>query len=379
MNKSELTAALREHLAGKESIANEAAPALKLMRYALVELEKPTSNGGTYNEDADALRKDLASSERYVKELVDALNDREGYLYALLAEARMVPEVGDEPVGTLGEALERAPTLLDDLQEYVTNLINDDAAPATSDDKDRFINGVRELLDNVAPNGTADLSLQALWSVFETASRRYASLEEGMIERDRALVAADARLLAIRSYLQMPVDVSGDVNSEEIARMQQLMSQAVADKDSVLLKIADAARAPANVAINQLPEFVAGIVKANEEGSKLLTSRFVKPEEEMLEAILRQCIKILRLDWQDVETLPQEIQTLKDAYETTERLLRMPMPTRSNYQYDAAPFAGWVSDAIDLAHAVRGNIAPENRVMAKAAEAIIAGAPRGVE
>ena len=42
-----------------------------------------------------------------------------------------------------------------------------------------------------------------------------------------------------------------------------------------------------------------------------------------------------------------------------------------------APLSGWVQDAIDLAHAVRGDLSPENRVMAKAAEALIMQAPRG--
>lgn len=46
MNKTELIAGLRAHLADKEDIANEAAPALALMRYSLVELEKPTSGAG---------------------------------------------------------------------------------------------------------------------------------------------------------------------------------------------------------------------------------------------------------------------------------------------------------------------------------------------
>lgn len=334
MTKSELTAALREHLAGKESIANEAAPALKLMRYALVELEKPTSNGGTYNEDADALRKDLASSERYVKELVDALNDREGYLYALLAEARMVPEVDDEPVGTLGEALERAPTLLDDLQEYVTNLINDDAVPATSDDKDRFINGVRELLDNVVPNGTSDLSLQGLWDSFETASRRYASLEEGLIERDKQLQQADTRISVLSNIIKESFEAAG------------LPFNTIEDLPAYRLQ----AHICSLVAQLEVKELVRADV----------------PADAFLKDILEQCITILRLDWQDVETLPQHVQKLQEMVNSSR-----PAPI-------AVP-DGWVIDAIDLAHAVRGNLAPENRVMAKAAEAIIAGAPRGAE
>ena len=116
MNKTQLITALRAHLADKEDIANEAAPALALMRYAVVELEKPTS-GGTDVDSVEVanLRRDLASSEKYVAELVDALNDHEGILYSLLADLGMVPEVDDEPVDSLKEAVDKMPTLLDDL------------------------------------------------------------------------------------------------------------------------------------------------------------------------------------------------------------------------------------------------------------------------
>ena len=66
--------------------------------------------------------------------------------------------------------------------------------------------------------------------------------------------------------------------------------------------------------------------------------------------------------------LQQEIQKLRDDANAM-------LKAQTFAVSDGVPMAGWVSDAVDLAHAVRGNLAPENRVMAKAAEAIILSAP----
>ena len=122
MNKTELIAGLREHLAGKESIANEAAPALKLMRYSLVELEKPTS-GGEGQALFNHLNEELKNADGIITQLRDTVSDREGFIYALLAELALVPEIDGEPVGSLEEAITQQPDILDMLQERVSAVL----------------------------------------------------------------------------------------------------------------------------------------------------------------------------------------------------------------------------------------------------------------
>lgn len=331
MNKTELIAGLRAHLADKEDIANEAAPALALMRYAVVELEKPTSVQGN-NTDAGDLQARLDAMNTAAGRLHAQLADREGFIYSLLADLGMVPEVDDEPVDSLAEALELAPNLLDELQTKVANLYA--TGDEEADDKDRFIDGVRNLLNPIAPQGAHLLSLQELWNLLEAASDSYASREQGIVHRDNLLLQADARLQAIREKLGIPEGAGGSVEQLELANIDLLMQQRQAAQD------------------------------------RLAVGRDEAPAEGTLEAILEEVITIMRLDWQDVEQLPQDIQKLRDDANAM-------LKAQTFAVSGGVPMAGWVSDAVDLAHAVRGNLAPENRVMAKAAEAIILSAPGG--
>lgn len=77
---------------------------------------------------------------------------------------------------------------------------------------------------------------------------------------------------------------------------------------------------------------------------------------------LGQCLEAAGQDWQDVDDLPDVIRDLRVGI-VGDNVPPLPVV--------------WVQDAIDLAHAVRGDLSPENRVMAKAAEAIILSAPKG--
>lgn len=318
MNKTELIAGLRAHLADKEDIANEAAPALKLMRYALVELEKPTSGQGN-NAEADQLKAELDAMNTAGGRLHAQLADREGYLYALLADVGMVPEVEDEPVDSLREAIELVPSLLDDLQLKVASLYADNDA-----DKDRFIGAVQQLLEVDASEG-----LMKLWNTLESKAQYLNGLETGIEQRDAILLQADARMLAVREKLGIPAEAHGTVEQLEIPAIDLIMQQRQAAQ------------------------------------GRLVVGRDEAPAEGTLEAIIEQICTIMQTDWQDVETLPQEIQQLKDNHDTY----------RAAHSKNLVPLEGWVSDAVDLAHAVRGDLSPENRVMAKAAEAIILGAP----
>ena len=80
---------------------------------------------------------------------------------------------------------------------------------------------------------------------------------------------------------------------------------------------------------------------------------------QSMEALIGKCLEAAGQDWQDVNDLPDTIARLRNGNST-----------------DAVP-SDWAQEAIDLAHAVRGDLSPENRVMAKAAERIILTAPRG--
>ena len=104
------------------------------------------------------------------------------------------------------------------------------------------------------------------------------------------------------------------------------------------------------------------------------------------EAILSKCLEAAVMDWQDIDDLPGAI----SRYATTARMheaevqvmgerRRGVIDERGNDVVDPAVHLvheRWIDDAVDLAHAVAGNLAPENRVMAKAAKHLIKTAPR---
>lgn len=78
-----------------------------------------------------------------------------------------------------------------------------------------------------------------------------------------------------------------------------------------------------------------------------------------MEALINKSLESAGMDWQDVDDLPDTISRLRNGNST------------------AGVPSDWAQEAVDLAHAVRGDLSPENRVMAKAAEHIILTAPRG--
>lgn len=78
-----------------------------------------------------------------------------------------------------------------------------------------------------------------------------------------------------------------------------------------------------------------------------------------MEALINKSLESAGMDWQDVDDLPDTISRLRNGNST------------------AGVPSDWAQEAVDLAHAVCGDLSPENRVMAKAAEHIILTAPRG--
>lgn len=334
MNKTELIAGLREHLAGKESIANEAAPALKLMRYSLVELEKPTS-GGEGQALFNHLNEELKNADGIITQLRDTVSDREGFIYALLAELALVPEIDGEPVGSLEEAITQQPDILDMLQERVSTVL----APVPENQQEEFIEAVRALL-----GASPEMGLRDLYGELESKAKYLNSLEQGIAQRDQQIAEADRHTLDLHQIIANAVGASGMPTHEPVSKLGEYVRQVVQQRDEAAKELANTlfpTDASDDVAIDGPAH-----------------------ESDYLESIIEPILAITGVDWQDVETLPQHVQQLCD-----DNRMLLERPTSSK------PLAGWVSDAIDLAHAVRGNLAPENRVMAKAAEAIILSAP----
>lgn len=355
MNKTQLIAGLRAHLADKEDIANEAAPALALMRYAVVELEKPTSGTQVNEVEVASLRKDLSSADSTITRLTDDLKDREGLLYSLLAEFGMVPEVDDEPVDSLREAIEQQPNILDALQDKIS-IINASQVEEFADDKDRFIAAVRRLLDGY------DLPLKDLWGSLEGKAKYLEGLEKGIEERDQQIHRNDVFLAKLCVMAEIEAD-NVDYLQERLAQWSAYRNRLVAIRQKLGIT------ATADLVNRLLPQEEEQVIELliqqrDAARERLAKGREEAPAEDTLEAILEEVITIMRLDWEDVETVPHHVRKYMQYADDKRDAIA-----------SGAPKASWVSDAIDLAHAVRGNLAPENRVMAKAAEAIILSAP----
>lgn len=182
------------------------------------------------------------------------------------------------------------------------------------------------------PVASLELALKADPKLLETATSRIMAMVERQNELER--FAEGVRLLLGVGPVESLEELYGHLESK--AQYLASLENGIAERDLLL----QAVQSPTPV-----------------------------PAEDTLEAIVEKVITILRIDWQDVETLPQYVQQLKDG---AEELLGVANVAVSGN----VPLAGWVADAVDLAHAVRGNLAPENRVLAKAAQAIILGAPR---
>lgn len=84
------------------------------------------------------------------------------------------------------------------------------------------------------------------------------------------------------------------------------------------------------------------------------------------ETLISSCLEAAGEDWQDVDGLPKIIRGMRNDLEN------LVMGENCTVK-----LSDWTQDAIDLAHAVHGDLSPENRVMAKAAEQIILNAPKG--
>ena len=177
MEQKELVKQLRDFLKDKESVDGNAAPALHLMRHALVALERPVVE----------VHQDILEDNHEAEVLRDQLAEREGFLYGLLGELQLIPEVDGEPVDTLADAIAEDITILESLHSEVVNLFTRwNESPDTARDREKFIAAVCALLN--LPSGTPLLDI---WHALEAKAQYLASLERGIAERDQAIEALE--------------------------------------------------------------------------------------------------------------------------------------------------------------------------------------------
>lgn len=252
----------------------------------------------------------------------------EEFAYGMLAELSLVPEIDDEPVSSWQEAIELRPDLP---EEAISQLAETSNELAQLRD---FADAIRHLLGDFA-----DATLDGLMGQLNDKARYIASLEQGITDRDNQIAESD--------------------------RHTQALNQLIAD-------VAGASGISSTESLNKLPEFIRMEFRKRNDAYEEL-SRF--------RALLISCIEVLDIDWQDVDQLPSKIGQLERQRNAAQDMLLDGRDEPS--MADSSLFAptlptSWVNDAIDLAHAVAGNLAPENRVMAKAAKAVIENAPREV-
>ncbi|NCB61351.1 MAG: hypothetical protein EOM46_28750, partial [Gammaproteobacteria bacterium] len=179
MQRNEIITQLEAFLSANQQVADEAAPALKLLRAAYAELRKPVSGDDAVTQRYQA---ELSTADRTINGLNDRLIELEFFIYDLLAETGMVPEVNDEPVASLGDALERDPNVLQRLRDCVASWSKDNSDSDTL----RFVFAVRNLL------GVGDAPLEHVWSALEGKAQYLSSLETGIADRDKNLSELEA-------------------------------------------------------------------------------------------------------------------------------------------------------------------------------------------
>lgn len=311
MKRKELLQDIRALLDENKEIANEAR-GLKLLRLAYVELS--TAQPAASNVPAPAaIPSHLLTTERFA--------------WDVFAELGILPEEDDEPVDSAEKALTADPELPARALTTLSAMVQADSGPHTA-----FSAAVRELL-GVSP----DASLDQLYGVLATKAQYLDGLEKGILERDTQLSELDNRLLAIRRKLGIPDEATGTVEQLELANIQLCMDQRQAAWD------------------------------------RARSGRDEVPPEGTLESIIDRCLSILHLDWQDVETLPQEVQQLE------QKASKLDDDDDDVVSGDVClTDVSWIRDSIDLAHAVAGDLSPANRVMAKEAKRLIKQAPREV-
>lgn len=95
----------------------------------------------------------------------------------------------------------------------------------------------------------------------------------------------------------------------------------------------------------------------------------LKAGNEGLEATVNGVIEAIGGDWQDVDTLPEDVAKLVKAHKTQRTTEETPVKSANISDM-------WLSDVIAMLHYVAGDLSADNRLMALAAQSLIQSAPR---
>lgn len=342
MKRKELLQDIRALLDENKEIANEAR-GLKLLRLAYVELS--TAQPATSNVPAPAA-------------IPSHLLTTEHFAWDVFAELGLLPEDDGEPLATAEEALGAEPELPQRALDTIAAMVQADSGPHTA-----FSAAVRELL-GVSP----DASLDQLYGVLATKAQYLDGLEKGILERDAQLTREDAFLQRLCELAEIEYD-NVDYLQARLSDWRDLRDRLI----HIRRKLGIPDKATGTVEQLELANIQLCMDQRQAAWDRARSGRDEVPPEGTLESIIDRCLSILHLDWQDVETLPQEVQQLE------QKASKLDDDDDDVVSGDVClTDVSWIRDSIDLAHAVAGDLSPANRVMAKEAQRLIKQAPREV-
>lgn len=227
MEQKELVRQLREFLADKEGVDGSAAPALHLMRHALVALERPIVE----------VRQDVLEDNHEADQLRDQLAEREGFIYGLLGELQMIPEIDGEPVETLADAIAEDSEVLDTLFGEIVQMFSQwNGFPDAVKDQNKFATAVRNLLQL-----DADAPLLDVWNALEAKAHYLNSLERGIAERDETIARLE-RGSVVSVNRELAIELAPDARDrwvDEAMDLAHAVSRDRSPENRLMAKAAD--------------------------------------------------------------------------------------------------------------------------------------------
>lgn len=336
MIKSELAVKIREFLLDSPDVDDNVAPGLKLLRQAAVALEQPTLIA---HDESTA-----TSSAELVRTLDVMLNGDNAAAQASLTD--IITQIQAEPEGKLLGYVN---------SEYVAQLLHGNFDGLDIEiTKDAQSSGQLAIYDRprltpVEADTTREMEEMhsALTYTLEAAGLDWDRLQELSAVVEQLRENSDEHLSKLNHASPKTAVESTSFAEQFVAQVRTMLGFEGTDEE-----LAEACQAY-------------GKQYADMEQAVLDRDEQIAAQDKLIGAV----IDAAKSDWQYVDDLPTRVAQLRAAYDKSK--------LSQAVEEVAAPLAGWVSDAIDLAHAVRGDLRPENRIMAKAAENIIMAAPRG--
>ncbi len=323
MQKSELAKAITDFLEASPNVDGEAAPGLKLLRQAAVALMRPDEAAPGTTASIEGLTGEINHLQQVISQLTAELL---AYEEAHQSNQHLVREID---VLLNGDNSAKQASLVD----IVHQLQGEPAGKLLG-----FINAdyVTDVLNGGYDAMSVDIS------------------EEGGTTSDLAIYARPRRLV------MGPTGPELDLSEVQMADFIREAQRALrVDNGTSIEGLAEAMR-------HKLMMF-----HTLEDGIKNRDGQ-IQAQDAFITAI----IEATGMDAQDADDMPIRIKEAMD-------LLRQVQRPEGQIVYPAKTvevlggFQKWTDDAIDLAHAVAGDLSPANRVMAKAARDLIMTAPGG--